>query len=124
MKTEFSHEILESCKKLNHMGNSQKKCFTYLCVCSKIQHIQWQPKSLRATTEDLWKWSGLSWGWKRLYFAPMWILLVSTALGFHTKFKIYNPRHTLTPKHAGPRIITASQIHIKDSIYLREKSVQ
>lgn len=42
MKTEFVHEILQSCEKLNHMGNSQKKCFIYLCVhlCvhSKTQH--------------------------------------------------------------------------------------
>lgn len=32
MKIEFAHEILQSCEKSNRMGNSQTKCFIYLCV--------------------------------------------------------------------------------------------
>lgn len=126
MKTEFVHEILQSCEKLNHMGNSQKKCFIFLCVhlCahSKTQHTQWQQRSSRTTTKDLWKWSqAFSWGWKRLYFAPTCILSVASAFGFHTNINIYTPRYTDTKTHR-----SKNNHHITDSHkeqYLSERRV-
>lgn len=39
MKTEFAHEILQSCEKLNQMGNSQTvHLCAHLCICSKTAH--------------------------------------------------------------------------------------
>lgn len=92
----------------------------YICAYIPKHSTQWQQRSSRTTTKDLWKRSqAFSWGWKRLYFAPTCILSVASAFGFHTNINIYTPRYTSTPKHTGPKIITVSQIHIKNSISLR-----
>lgn len=56
MKTEFAHEILRSCEKLNHMGNSQKKRFLYFCIYFVYvpkQNTQQQLRSFPATMKDL-----------------------------------------------------------------------
>lgn len=125
MKTELAQEILQSCEKLNHGGNSQKKCFIYLCVrllvCSKTEHTRWQPRSLCATVKDLWKWSQAS-----PEAAKPCSLLWLAAFQFHQLLDsapalAYTWRYSSPPKRAGPWIISASQTCMKGNICLREE---
>lgn len=124
MKTEFAHDILQSCEKLNHIRNSQKQCFIHLCVhsclCSKTQLPQYQPRSLCATMKDCTCESKVRSLLRLEKNVPMCILSVSSAFGVHADISWYTPTCTWH-QNMCVRIITTSETDTKDNACLTEE---